>query len=281
MWSESERSFLNILFWNLGKKNNAQYLADCIKEWQIDLIVLSEYENLDVSFVLNDLKNDYWHVLGKGGCDKITLIARNKVAVTIKREQSRYALYSIECNNTKFNLVGTHLQDRRNCDPAQRIAVIARLMNDLKNLEDSSKCKKSIIIGDLNSNPYDAELLQMNAFHAVLFKDVIKNAETRTVDGIQYRRLYNPILHFLSEDTKNYGSFYDTHGSSSPTWHCLDQVLVSKALADAIVLLKYLREINGTSLISRIMPRKEISDHLPLFVQMEERVNDEIRKPMA
>ena len=276
MWSESERSFLNILFWNLEKKNNVQYLTDCIKEWQIDLIVLSEYENLDIPFVLNDLNNDYWHVAGKGGCDKITLIAQNKFAVNVKREQSRYVLYSIEYNNVKFNLVGTHLQDRRNCDPSQRIAVIARLMNDLKNLEDSSKCKKSIIIGDLNSNPYDRELLQMNAFHAVLFKDVIKNAETRTVDGVKYRRLYNPILHFLSEDTKNYGSFYDTRGSSSPTWHCLDQILVSKALVDAIALLKYLREINGTSLISRKMPRKEISDHLPLVVQMEEGVNDEI-----
>ena len=190
------------------------------------------------------------------------------VDVHVRREQARYVLYSIKYNEIDFNIVGVHLQDRRNSDSAQRISIVGRLMNDLKNLEDSSRCRRSVIVGDLNANPYDKELLQMNAFHAVLFKDVIKSAETRTVDGIRYRRLYNPILHFLSENTKNYGSYYDTRGSCTSTWHCFDQALVSKALVDAIESLEYLKSIGDSDLIARKGPKREVSDHLPLFIQI-------------
>lgn len=189
-------------FWNLGKNDNSQYLAQCINERKIDFAILSEYENLNISYVLHKLNNKYRHIPGMGGCDKITMLALNDIDVHIQREQTRYAMYSVEKDGIDLIIVGTHLQDRRNSDSAQRISTAGRLMNDLENLEKRKQCKKSVIIGDLNANPYDEELLQMNAFHAVLFKDVIKAAETRTIGGIRYRRLYNPILHFLSEDTK-------------------------------------------------------------------------------
>lgn len=259
---------MNILFWNLGKNDNSQYLAKCISERKIDFAILSEYENLSFPYVLNELNNSYRHISGKGGCDKITMLALSDVDVHVRREQARYVLYSIKYNEIDFNIVGVHLQDRRNSDSAQRISIVGRLMNDLKNLEDSSRCRRSVIVGDLNANPYDKELLQMNAFHAVLFKDVIKSAETRTVDGIRYRRLYNPILHFLSENTKNYGSYYDTRGSCTSTWHCFDQALVSKALVDAIESLEYLKSIGDSDLIARKGPKREVSDHLPLFIQI-------------
>ena len=108
----------------------------------------------------------------------------------------------------------------------------------------------------------------MNAFHAVLFKEVIRKSETRTVSGRTYRRLYNPIIHFISENNQNYGSFYYSNGSSTPVWHCLDQVLVSKALIDSVKNLQYLKSIGKVSLLKKIVPDKEISDHLPLLVQL-------------
>lgn len=247
---------MKILFWNLGKNNNGNFLVNCILEHAIDIAILAEFNNVCIPDVINNLDSKYTHIESNGGCEKITLIASTDVNAVIRREQTRYVLYSIKKNGFLFNLVGVHLQDRHNCDSSQRIAIAARLMNDLKNLEDSSKCKNSIVIGDLNANPYDNELLQMNSFHAVLFKEVIKSGETRTIDGVKYRRLYNPILHFLSEDTKNYGSFYDSRGGRTPTWHCLDQILVSKALVDNIETLKYLKHIKSNSLLARYAPKK-------------------------
>ena len=143
-------------------------------------------------------------------------------------------------------------------------------MNDIKNLETSFKCNRTVIIGDFNANPYDDELLAMSAFNSVLFKDEILRSGSRTVDGITYRRFYNPILHYISEDSKMYGSFYHAQGSSTPIWHCLDQVLVSKSLANNVTNMKYIKTIGGTNLITRIRPNSKISDHLPLVVTITE-----------
>lgn len=258
---------MNILFWNLKQNNIHGLIKQCLLENNISIAVFSEHSGVDFVSLQKEMHPNYKYIEGMGGCEKVALFVSSSAQVAVKREQSRYALYEVSYCNTNYIIVGIHLQDRRSSDTAVRIETIGRLMNDIKNLEQSTKCKNTIIIGDFNANPYDAELLQMNAFHAVLFKDLIRKSETRTVDGVAYRRLYNPILHFLSEDTKNYGSFYYSIGSGTPIWHCLDQVLVSRPLIDSIVSLRYVRMIGEISLIKATCPNKDISDHLPLFVQ--------------
>lgn len=262
---------MNLLFWNLQKKPNEKHIANCLIENNIDIALFSEYQNNDFKKLCSKSLNAYKWEEGNGGCNKITLLCKVPINVTIKREQDRYVLYEINKTNFHFIICGTHLQSRTHSDPAKRINTIGRLVNDIKNLEDSIKCHTTIIIGDFNANPYDPELLQMDAFHAVLFKDVIKKSETRTVNGQSYRRFYNPIIHFLSEDTKMYGSFYYSNDSSTPVWHCLDQILVSKSLVESISNVKYLKNIKNINLINKVRPNAKISDHLPLFAEIKEK----------
>lgn len=261
---------LNILFWNLGKNSIENYLYQCIIENEVDLALVSEYGGISFDILMDKLGDDYVHIDGFGGCDKITLIAKAIYPTTVCREQDRCVLYRVEGQGSSYIIAGVHLQDRQNSDKLARISKIGRIVNDIGNLENSSKCKNTIIIGDFNANPYDDELLAAMAFHAVLFKDVILKSETRTLDGVSYRRFYNPILQYLSEDTKLYGSYYYSSGSSTPIWHCLDQVLVSKNLVNKVSGLKYLKSVKGRSLISKIRPNREISDHLPLYVNISE-----------
>ena len=257
---------MNILFWNLKNNNIAEYIVECLKENNIDIAIFSEHKNVDFSEI--DESTDYTFIDSMGGCEKIVMLAKNTIAVEIKQEQSRYALYHITQGSSQYVIAGVHLQDRINTDTATRVACIGRLVNDLSNVERRCKCKNTIVIGDFNANPYDDELLQMNAFNAVLFKDVIRKSETRTVDGITYRRFYNPVLNYISEHTKTYGSFYHSSGSSTPVWHCIDQVLLSKALIDNIASLSYLKNIGSKSLLNKVKPNEAISDHLPLLVEL-------------
>lgn len=259
---------MNILFWNLKSNDNSTYIEQCLKEKDIDIALFCEHKGVDFKTLERKMGCKYCFVENIGGCDKITLLLARGISAEIKREQSRYVLYLVTFNEIKYIIVGIHLQDRLTSDEAVRIETIGRLMNDVKNLEKSSKCSNVIIIGDFNANPYDRELLQMNAFHAVLFKEVIKRSETRKVDGITYRRLYNPILNFISEETQTYGSFYYSSGSCTPIWHCIDQVLVSKSLVDNVATMQYIKSIGRTSLINIIKPNPDISDHLPLFVEL-------------
>lgn len=261
---------MKILFWNLKGNKIEKYIINCLQENEIDIAIFAEFKGIDFEYLIDKLDNSYYHPIDFGGCEKITLIARRSISIEIKQEQDRYTIYKANCNGDDFILTGVHMPDRMSSDVYARIAKAGRIVNDIKNLEISSKCKKTIIIGDFNANPYDDEMLAMNSFNAVLFKDEILRAETKSVGGVSYRRFFNPILHFISEDTKLYGSFYYLNGSTSPIWHCLDQVLVSRSLADCVSNIEYLKEIKNISLLKRVKPNAEISDHLPLVVTLEE-----------
>lgn len=261
---------MKLLFWNLKKNAIDNYVVNCLNENSIDIAVLAEFSGLNFDYI--ESFSGYSHIKGLGGCDKITMLVKNGLDVSVKREASRYVIYHFTFNNTEYNLVGTHLQDRINTDKEVRILTIGRLVNDLSNLERSSKCNNSMIIGDFNANPFDDELLRISAFNAVLFKKVIEKSETRTVDKHQYKRFYNPILNYISEDTETYGSYYHIGDSNSPIWHSLDQFIVRKPLINKIDDFKYIKTINDVSLIKSVMPNKEISDHLPLFISISEGV---------
>lgn len=67
-----------------------------------------------------------------------------------------------------------------------------------------------------------------------------------------------------------YGSFYYDSEHMTPYWHCLDQVLVRKSLANTINHVEYLKKINKKDLLKNTIPNEKISDHLPLFVNIQE-----------
>lgn len=150
---------MNILFWNLKGNNLHEHIKRCLIENNVNVAVFAEYKGMDSRLLSRELNDTYQYIEPIGGCDKIAMFVSTSVNAVIKREQSRYALYLIEINKQQYILAGVHLQDRHSTDTAVRIETIGRLMNDIKNLEQSSKCNNTIIIGDFNANPYDYFLL--------------------------------------------------------------------------------------------------------------------------
>ncbi len=258
---------MRVLFWNVNDKENSLLLAGCVAEHKIDIVVLAEHKNVDIGHFL-ELQPNYKVIRSMGACDKIQVLSSYQYLVTLKHEQHRYALFKIEHESEKYLMAGIHLPDRFTSDTSIRQAEIREIVRDICNLEEREKCCETFVIGDYNANPYDDEMVGILGFDAVLFKNVIEKQETHTVDGRRYKRFYNPVLDYISEDKKQYGSFYYTGGSKDIVWHCLDQIIVRKSLIDSIRSMKYLKKINKTDLISNTSPKKAISDHLPLLVEI-------------
>lgn len=79
------------------------------------------------------------------------------------------------------------------------------------------------------------------------------------------------MLHYISEEKMNYGSYYYNDSSSkSLYWNCYDQVIVRRSLANLIQDVIYCKKINEQYLMNEVMPNKSISDHLPLIVEIGE-----------
>lgn len=276
---------MNILFWNLNrspvsKKEHyerepiTKYVKECLLENHVDIAIFAEHSGCNglnrpvlereagFRFVVG-LEEEY---AGKIG-GKVTLAVSHTADAELRREGKRYALYSLNCSGKRYILAGVHLSDRRSSpESSARIRIAHDLLDEIRKLEETEHCFNTIIIGDFNANPYDEEMLQIDSFNAALFKDVIRNDEVRYWDGKPYRRLYNPTLHFLSEEPKNYGSYYLNKGERPAVWNCLVQALVSRPLIDDVQDLQYLRIIGHTSLMNRSAPDDSISDHLPLLV---------------
>lgn len=261
---------MNLLFWNLNRNSNIEnYVANIITEQSIDIAVFCEYNNVDFDKVCLLLDSHYSHHDGMGGCNKVTLLAQNDISVNVSREHSRYTIYTCIVNTTPYILTGAHLPDNSHSCAEDRKNVIRELIKDLTEQERKDHISNTIIVGDFNCNPFDEELIQKDCFNAVLFKELIKSQETVTYSRKKYKRFYNPMIHYISENTMNYGSYYYGSGINALYWNCFDQVIVRKSLVDAIQSIKFCKSIKNLSLMNRLTPNDNISDHLPLLINFE------------
>lgn len=266
---------LNILFWNLNRNSIEKNIIECLVENNIDIAIFTECNAIDIVQIEKNLGQMYVYIEGTQKDTKIMVIAKTTLEVTIIQQQNRYSLCYVKNAIQEYLLVGIHLEDRRNYKIADRINLtIKPLVNDIVQAEKSFECDNTIVIGDFNAEPYSEELLSKYSFNAVLFKSIIEKSEFTNPDGLRLKRFYNPILHYISEDTGMYGSFYYEKKHDTPYWYCLDQVLVRKALVDNLAHVEYLKKINSTDLLSKMIPNKNISDHLPLLVKLQEVKNE-------
>lgn len=281
---------MNVLFWNInrnvteGKEKIERYIINCVAENDVDIAVFAEYKdkngsviNIDCAAIERGLGNMFTWIKGIEPDGAVILLARKSIGKVCKIQQdidSRYSLYVVDTALKKYLLAAVHLEDRQN-DPysEERIETIRRLRNEITENEEFLNIENTLVIGDFNANPYDRELTSKRALNAVLFKGIIKASEYTNPRSDRIKRFYNPIIHYLSEDTEMYGSFYFSNANKywTPYWCCLDQVLVRKSLVDLIQDVTYLKAIAGDSLLKRTnIPQDKISDHLPLLLKLLE-----------
>lgn len=261
---------MKFLYWNLKSNPNLEtIIKDCIIENEVDIALFSEFDNVDFGILVKILKNRYVVLDRLGICEKVIVLYKKTLSLSLIREQHRYLIAELNYSNRKYLLTGVHLPSNNHSNSDDRKNEIRKIINDITSSE-TSNVFSSIVIGDMNASPFDSEMIGKDAFNAVLFKDIIRQSETVTYQDEDYRRFYNPIIDYIDETNKNYGSYYYNLSSNSCLyWYCYDQLLVRKPLMDDIIDYKYLKKINETNLIGNIKPISSISDHLPLLVNIK------------
>lgn len=260
---------LNLLFWNLGLNNNPELIRDCIEYTDADIALFAEWGQLDTVALSAILPDDYCILPTMFGDVKILAVTKSSIELINFQEQTRYVVYSLSLYGKQYVLAGIHLQDKHSHphDDARRVTA-QELLKDVRQERANLSGAEAIIIGDFNVEPYDEIMRTPDLFNAVYFKEVISRKKYRTWQRHRYEYLYSPMLCNYSEDGPQYGSFYCTNLDLETYWHCLDQVLVTPGLADAIKSVSHLRKISDTALISKVAPDKQLSDHLPLSVRL-------------
>jgi hypothetical protein len=270
----------SFLFWNLARKPLRQCVATLAATHGADVVMLAECEEdpLQVLQALNAVCSARAYNFPASYGDRI------RIFTTFPKTQLRddfndSAMDRLTIRRLRVGrppgilLAAIHFQDRRNWSREAQALEATVVARHIAEREDRAGHRRTVLVGDLNMNPYEIGVLGTQALNAVMTRHLAARID-RTVAGRSNRCFYNPMWGLLGDRTPGpSGTFF--FGASEPTncyWHMLDQVLLRPVLMNGLKDLRILDHDGQDSLVTKHgRPRKSSShsDHLPLFFQLD------------
>lgn len=141
-----------------------------------------------------------------------------------------------------------------------------RMARQIREAEVRYGHTRTVVVGDLNMNPFEPGICSSEGLHAVMCKRIALRI-SREVNGEECMFFYNPMWNFLGDETPGPpGTYYYPNGVTAYFWNVFDQVLYRPALLESYREhdVTILDEIDGTSLLRNGRIANEFSDHLPV-----------------
>jgi hypothetical protein len=239
--------------------------------------VLAEYK--DSVFFLRDMVNEtfseeYCVIPNGGGCEKITGLIRKSIEIDVIREQTRYKIAKIKSPDYTLIVAMIHNISKLHASEETQAENLRELHSDIRKVEDYYGTTNSLIVGDLNVNPFERACISANTLHAIPFLQEVER-QTRIVQGREFRMFFNPSWkHYANREAPYTPYRYSNSDMINFYWHIFDQVIIRPDLINAFDD-DSLEIINGTKnhnlLGNNNRPdRANYSDHLPIFFSLKE-----------
>jgi hypothetical protein len=271
---------LSFLFWNLQRKPLAHRIARLAQHESLDFIALAENQIPDDE-LLGELKAatgaDFERPepdpTAPEGRRKVDLFVRAGVAhVSEQRVTPRMVIYQVRAPECPlFLLAVAHLADPINNDKEARYGKATRVSQSLQLSERRTGIERTVLVGDLNMNPYDSGVLGAFGLHGVMTREIAARG-ARVVEGESCPFFYNPMWGLLGDRTPGpAGTIYYGNDINTSYWSLFDQVLLRPALMNSLQEVRILTtDGQGLFLTSSGRPDKaNSSDHLPVKFGLE------------
>ncbi len=265
-------------FWNIQK--NESLLPNLVERNDLDFLAVCE-STADPSEVvarLNRLgKGTYFHTPGISQ-DRFQVFSRfRQDLVSVRHDGARFMILRLHPPLLPpFNIMLVHAPSPASFWSDDAISEeLIDLADEIRFVEKSDNLMRSIVMGDMNQNPYSRGLVSAKGFHAIMDHDESIKRKKRVVLKKSYDYFYNPMWNFFGDRTKGPpGTFF--HAGSTlieQFWQMLDQVLIRPEMLEYFDRdsLSILEVIGDESLVcKRRRPlKKKISDHLPLYFELK------------
>ena len=265
---------LTFLFWNTRGNGVQALISEIVRLRAVDVVVLAEPPR-DRAATLLTLSSGCGEFFGTfSTCPSIQIFARQGCAeIETVEDWDRWSIRRISWPYAEPTLlVAAHLPSKRYSDKESQHEAAIGLASALRAAERRESHHRTVLVGDLNMDPFESGMVGPMALHAVMTREI--SLRTRTVRRQEWPCFYNPMWrHFGDGNSGSPGSYYYDGGPAVRTyWHLFDQVLVRPALLDRFdpAEVEILTVAGETSLVNErgIPLGRQISDHLPLLFRL-------------
>jgi hypothetical protein len=265
----------NFLFWNVARNNLAVEIANAARENDVDVLILAENQIGDVPLLdrLNDSVGNRPYISPFNPSNKLSFYTRyNLHSLTPVFDEGGIAVRSLRLPiGPEILLVALHLPSKLHRSQAEQTIYSTRVSDAIVNAEIEAKHQNSIVIGDLNMNPFEDGVVAAHGIHAVADRAIALEM-SRVVDGDVRSYFYNPMWGRLGDETSGPpGTYFRRGGEINLFWHTFDQVLLRPSMIKyySSNSLRVVTSIAGQSLLTSGRINANISDHLPVFLNLE------------
>jgi hypothetical protein len=267
-----------ILFWNICKKPLIDEIVSLCHHHDVDILILAESAMLEVE-ILEALNTgtERLYLAPLNLSEKLFFFFRYPAeSIASISDEGGVAIRKISPPiGCEFLLVALHLPSKLHRTEYDQAAEARRVAELIREAEEQVGHNRTIIIGDLNMNPFEDGVVGADGFHAVMTQNIALK-RSRKVANQKRLYFYNPMWGRMGDfsTTEPPGTYYySKSGYINYFWHTFDQVLLRPDLLDFFSQedLSVIYEIGNKSLLTqkKIINKKSFSDHLPIKIKLK------------
>lgn len=266
--------FINILFWNINKKPLYEPLEKLTVYYDLDVIILCEYENVDIEHLQRKLsvsgkKFEVGNNIVSGRTVLLHSLNKNLKCVL---DNKYYSAFKIKRDEEELLLFAVHLPSKLKYGVEDQFSKATQCSREIQQKEEEFNVDNTIVIGDFNMNPFEQGMISSDGFHGTMFKDEAIKLK-RTVLGEHKKYFYNPMWSYMGNGYKPVlGTYYYRDNKTMCYhWNTFDQILLRPSLIKEFSLenINIIHDLGDSSLIKNNKPYKQgYSDHLPVLLSI-------------
>lgn len=188
---------VNFLFWNVNKKQLHERIVRLISAYKVHILMLAE-SPFDPNRLLAEIhaKSDRGFDVPDSESSRIQVYTSFPDATITEAFNDNFSGLTIRrlriTRHPEILLAIAHFRSKGGLSEQGQALAAIRAYDDICRAEDDVFHQRSILVGDLNMNPFEPGITSAQALHAVMTKAIASKGE-RQVMGKRYRFFYNPM----------------------------------------------------------------------------------------
>jgi hypothetical protein len=184
-----------LAFWNVNAKVWPETIAVLAREWDVDILILAENEidPFEIQRKLNE-DTDRLYFPDPGESDRLTILTRFQTDPTcLVSDSSGVAIRHYRPPpGESFLVVAVHLSSKLWKKTEDQVFIAAEVGSEIREAEDRVGHTRTIVIGDLNMNPFETGVVGSGGLRGVMDRR-IASAGSRVIRQKSHMFFYNPM----------------------------------------------------------------------------------------